>query len=62
MEPQTTEQGIRALEVGMIQGKKFSLEESFAIGTILRRLSGSSWRGRLARRLIGFRLDGNKAG
>lgn len=55
-----TQQRIRALELKMVEGGRFPLVEALAIGTILRRLSGSSWRGRLARRLIGFHLDRNE--
>jgi len=49
------ESGIRALEAAMMRGKEFPPEEAFAIGLVIRRLSGNSWRSCLARRLIGFR-------
>ena len=52
-----TESAIKAFEIGMLQGMKFTLEESLAVGALLRRLSSDSWRSRLARRLIGFRKE-----
>lgn len=53
----STESAIKAFEIGMLQGTKFTLEESLAVGLLLRRISSDSWRGRLARKLIGFHLD-----